>query len=75
MSGTGHMRENEEGIHAEFEVSEPIAGMRLDAALAGSLMFPAPEPPHGSEMGMCASLGLTSQLKSANLINCRWGNW
>ena len=40
MSGTGHMRENEEGIHAEFEVSEPIAGMRLDAALAGVFEVP-----------------------------------
>jgi len=40
MSGTGHMRENEEGIHAEFEVSEPIAGMRLDAALAGVFDVP-----------------------------------
>lgn len=40
-----------ERISAEFTVEDALAGIRLDAALAGALDAPAPAPPGGFATG------------------------
>lgn len=47
MSETTNAAEDTARIRAEFTVEGALAGMRLDAALAGASMRRAPAPPGG----------------------------